>query len=583
MKRTIFLKIFSGMLLVILLLSAAVAWFSSAAIRKNHINSMAQNMVSLANALIPTAAAYIKRNDLTGLEAFAVDLEKKIGARITVIKPDGMVIADSENNPEKMENHLNRPEITEVVKYGREHSYSVRYSSTMNEKMLYLAVPVKESGAIKWIVRLSVFLRQAEALVSELTGNVIKITAWMLLIATAVSWFIARRLSEPVRKLSEASKCAASGNFDMKLEIKSGDEIQEAAESFNFMTSQVKKLFGEITARKEELNTIISSINEALLVTDEKGKIVLSNAALTKMLTETYRGKETGKYFWEIMISSRFNEIMEKAGRERAGMTAQLEINGRHYLLSVNYLSNSAYRVAIMYDVTGMKEFEEMKKDFVANVSHERKTPLAAIKGYTETLLAETKDTDSAHYLSVIARNTDRLAAIVNDLLVLTRLEGRKETENFGKEDLREIAADVIKIFTLKTAEKGLELKAVFPEVPVYIKADRFRIEQLLINLIDNAVKYTDEGGVTLSVTGDEKQAFINVSDTGTGIPAESMPRLFERFYTVDKSRSRKLGGTGLGLSIVKHIVLMHNGEIKASSEPGKGTLFTVILPIDAE
>ncbi len=583
MKKTIFTKILIGFIVTTAALSAAFAYFSFRTIRASYLVTLVENMENLGQALIPQIKPFVENGKYKELERFARDTEKKINARITVIRPDGKVLADSEKDPAIMENHIHRPEIAEVLKGegNRSIGYSVRFSSTMREKMLYLAIPVTDSeNKVKWILRLSLFMRHADALIKELRDSILRITGIILVFSLILAFFIARRLSEPVRKLGSASKKLASGDFDASVIINSGDEIQDAADSFNLMAKQIKKLFTEISAQKEELNSIIASIREGLIAADSKDRVVLVNESLKSMLPENLRQNVVGRPYWELMISPRFNELMEKAGREKRGITEQIEASGRSYLMSVNYLSHSQTRTAILYDITGIKEFEEMKKDFVANVSHELKTPLTAIKGFTETIAAETADEGSKRYLAIISRHTERLINIVEDLLALSGIERDRNRAEFEEIMMGEIVNGVARMFDYRMSEKGLFMNLYIQENLPKMKGDAFRIEQMLINLIDNAFKYTEKGGITISVSSSGNNIIVEVEDTGIGIPQESLPRLFERFYTVDKSRSRKMGGTGLGLSIVKHIVLMHGGEINVKSEINKGTKFTVTLPL---
>jgi two-component system phosphate regulon sensor histidine kinase PhoR len=249
-------------------------------------------------------------------------------------------------------------------------------------------------------------------------------------------------------------------------------------------------------------------------------------------------------------------------------------------LFSANFLEEKKQEAFVLYDISEFKDLERIKKDFVANVSHELRTPLTAIKGFAETLEQDSKDAESRHYLDIIKKNTDRLINIVTDLLTLSQLEEMEKLNETEKVAISDVITNALKIFEQPIKAKGLELRENIDKNIPAIKGDFFRLEQVFINLIDNAVKYTEKGIIEISAKADEKQVKITVSDTGLGVSKESLPRIFERFYTADKSRSRKLGGTGLGLSIVKHIVNLHNGRITVTSEQGKGTTFEILLPL---
>lgn len=381
----------------------------------------------------------------------------------------------------------------------------------------------------------------------------------------------------PLKKIAAASSELASGNFDIRVDYEDKDELHGLADAFNKMAKELKGMVAALSGQKERLNTVISSVKEGLLVIDDAGKITIANKSASQIIGFE---KPESKNYWECMAGKDFNSVMENALRAKSNLVTKLEINTRHYLCSITYLERTGEIIAILYDVTEMDEFEKIKRDFVANVSHELRTPLTAIKGFAETLESESQSEEAKKYLSIIIRNSERLMNIVSDLLVISKLENREDKGEFAAVDLKSLCEGVSRIIEPAAQKKKLEFyfKAE-SEIPP-ISADGFKLEQMLINLFDNAVKYTDAGMVAVSLSSREGFAVIEVSDTGSGIPKEHLPRIFERFYVVDKSRSRKLGGTGLGLSIVKHIVLMHGGTINVESETGKGSKFTVKLPL---
>jgi two-component system phosphate regulon sensor histidine kinase PhoR len=280
------------------------------------------------------------------------------------------------------------------------------------------------------------------------------------------------------------------------------------------------------------------------------------------------------------MRNPRLAELLKKADTEKRNFVEELKLGDRIFMCSVTPLKGGEEIVSIFHDITEIKDIEKIKKDFVINVSHELRTPLTAIKGYAETLRNEVETTPGKKYLEIVERNIDRLINIVSDLLLLSSLEEKTILE-LGNIDLRGFLENVIKIFDQRLKDKQLSLVIDVKENLPPIKGDLFKLEQMLVNLLDNAVKYTDRGEITVSVDVQDKRVRIQVTDTGIGIPKGDIPRIFERFYVVDKSRSRKSGGTGLGLSIVKHIVLLHHGTIDIESALGKGTSVTVTFPTD--
>ncbi|MBN2754392.1 MAG: HAMP domain-containing protein [Candidatus Goldbacteria bacterium] len=582
MKSSLFKKIFTWFVLVIVFFSFLVIFFSFRTIRNNYISSLTERLEIMGGLMMPRVDSFVKQKNYEGLEKYLIQTEIETGTRVTVIDKSGVVLGDSEKDPHLMDNHISRPEISAALKGqgNKDFGYSVRYSSTTKEKMLYLAMPfTDEAGNTVWVIRLSMFLHRVNDLIWDLTGKIINITVLIIILSLVVMFLAARKISDPVRKLGDAAKKMSAGDFNVSVDVVSGDEIQLMADGFNDMARRIKRQFEEISSQKEKLDAIISSMNEPLIVVDDKGLILIANKSFMEICVHSpLKEKADGRYYWEAMLPQRFNEMMEKSKTHSSGYSEHMEINSRAYIINVSFLEKASVRTVVFHDVTGIKEFEEMKKDLVANVSHELKTPLTAIKGFTETMEAETEDEDGRRYLGIIKRHTERLINIVEDLLTLSNLESEAGALNFEDTDLNELVSGTVRMFDKKMLSKNLEMRVYVSENLPVIKTEKFRIEQALINLIDNAVKYTEKGNVTVSVSQNEGGIAIEVSDTGSGIPAESIPRLFERFYTVDRSRSRKLGGTGLGLSIVKHIVMLHGGEIKVESTAGKGSKFTIQL-----
>ena len=326
------------------------------------------------------------------------------------------------------------------------------------------------------------------------------------------------------------------------------------------------------------MHTIITSISDGLAVLDRDGRILLYNEGFRNIAD---RDNMEGKFYWEVLRDSGSNAILKKAMEQKTASSGEVEIHGRVFFNRFDFLLPTETVVVTFHDVSELKKLEKMKKDFVANLSHELRTPLTAIKGFAETM-EEEETAGNRAYLEIIKRHTDRLIDIVSDLLTLSELEEKNLTREMTQVDLKAIAGNAMKILEKKIRGKGLTLDAAIPDdLPLFF-GEPFKLEQMLINLLDNAVRYTEKGGIRLAIRAEEGRLLIRVQDTGIGISKEHLPRIFERFYVADKSRARELGGTGLGLSIVKHIVLLHNGNIRVNSEPGVGTEFEITLPLTA-
>lgn len=574
MKKSIFVKVFCAYFLMVVTLSSLILVFSFKTIRNHYLATLTHDLKNLGTTLLLKATPLLAENHFEELDALVKRLGQDISTRITIIDPEGVVVADSEKNPKLMENHKTRPEILQVLegKIGT----SLRFSTTVKEEMLYVALPIELNGNIVGVLRVSLFLKDINRLLSTLKTHIIYSALIIALISLLGALIFSRSLSKPIRELSNASRKVASGDFNVRVFLKNKDELRELADSFNYMTDQIRTLFTQLSRQKEELDSIISSIQEGLLVFDKNGKILLTNESFKKIVQSS---DIEGKFYWEVVREPHFGELIKRVRDEKRNYTEEVALHDKIFLCSTTFLGTREEIVVILYDITEMKNIEKIKKDFVVNISHELRTPLTAIKGFVETLEEEI-DEKNRHYVDIIRKHTDRLINIVKDLLTLSELEEKGTTLELEEVHLGNMMERVFKIFDPQMREKKLMRELKVEDALPFIKADSFKLEQAFVNLIDNAVKYTEQGKITLSLKQRDNQVMIEVEDTGIGIPDEHIPRIFERFYVVDKSRSKRLGGTGLGLSIVKHIVHLHNGTIDVKSTPNQGTTFSITLPI---
>jgi two-component system phosphate regulon sensor histidine kinase PhoR len=573
MRRTIFIKIFTGYVLVILLVTGLFLFFTFRSTRTFQIESLTTDLEHLAVALSTPAAAAIESGRFEELDAGVKSLGREIGTRITVIAPDGTVLADSEEDPRIMENHARRPEIARALE--GETGSSLRHSTTVEDEMLYVAVPVTGRDGLSGVVRTSLHVSGIDRFHDLLERRVILFALVIAALSLSGALFIARGVSRPVRALREASRRLAEGDFDARVEFHRRDELQDLGDGFNRMAATMKRLFTDLSRRKEELNGLVTSLQEGLVVIDGEGRVAFSNDSFRALVGEEVEGR----HWWEVVRDPEIGDLIRRVARDGRNASLEVEFRGRPLLLSLTPLGSEGGLVAMFHDITEIRKVEAMKRDLVVNASHELRTPLTAVKGFTETL-AEDARPDQRHFLDIIRRHTDRLIGIVDDLLVLSDLERRDRRVDRQEIDLTDLVRDVAGMFRGRADEKGIPIRIeAAGEIPP-LPADRFRLEQMLINLLDNALKYTDRGEITISLAARDDAVTIEVRDTGIGIPEEHHARIFERFYVVDKSRSRRLGGTGLGLSIVKHIVRLHGGTIELESGPGRGTAFIVTLPV---
>ena len=571
MKHSIFFKIFFSFCLIILSLSILTFSFSFRTIKHHYINTLSLDLKNLAYTLNLKILPLIEEKDFKRLDFLAKEIGKNLKTRITIIAPSGKVLADSEKVPQLMENHNDRPEVKQAKEKGV--GKSLRFSTTLKEEMLYVAIPIKSKGKFLGILRVSMFLKDINKLINNLKLKIFMVVIFITFFSLLGAIFFSKNLSYPLKELVLAFNKLADGDFSARVIFKRRDEIGKLAESFNKMSEELKRLFDNLNLKQEELNSIISFLEEGLLVLDQKGKIILFNESFKRLV----QINPEGKFWWEVLRNPKIGQLVEKAKKEKKISFQELELNEKIFLCSFVFIPSKEELIIVLHDITEFKKLEKIKKDFVVNVSHELRTPLTAIKGYVETLEEETKGS-SRHYLEIIKKHTERLINIVGDLLLLSELEEKGLTSIKEKVDLEEIAKDVFKVFTQKAKEKGLKLDLIC-ECKSVIKGDPFKLEQMFINLIDNAIKYTEKGEVSVLLKQNDNEVIVKVKDTGIGIPKEHLNRIFERFYVIDKSRSKKLGNTGLGLSIVKHIVLLHSGRIDVKSSSDIGTEFLITFP----
>jgi len=576
MKRTLFFKIFGGYFVLTIALSALILAFSFTVIRHYHIETIAGGLRDLATVIRAQISQPLIDGNLQRLDTLAKSSGKDTGTRITIIGFNGAVLADSEEDPKKMENHRTRTEVASALE-GSPGRF-VRFSDTLKREMLYVAVPVYKDKKVIGAVRLSQYLKNIDTITGRIRLSIFQITLFIIGASLVAAFIFSNSLSNPIHELIAASQRVAKNDFNVKVFLKNRDELRDLAENFNDMVSRIKMLFSELSRQKEEWNSVILSLREGFLILDKGEKVIFFNESFKSIINAN---PDKGKFYWEVIREPKLSELIKNVRETKHNHIKEIEFNNRTFSCSATFLNLQEEIAIVFHDITDIKNLEKIKTDFVQNVSHELRTPLTSIKGFIETLGEAVSSTEQKHYVDIVKRNTNRLINIINDLLLLSELEEKHMEPELEKVDLKVLMENSVKIFEQQLAEKGLDLAAAInPGAPI-IKGDAFKLEQMIINLLDNAVKYTEKGGIVLSLEPGKNTVIFTIQDTGIGIPGDHLSRIFERFYVVDKSRSKRLGGTGLGLSIVKHIVLLHNGKIDVQSTPGVGTKVTVALPLD--
>ncbi|MEO0071715.1 MAG: ATP-binding protein [candidate division WOR-3 bacterium] len=396
------------------------------------------------------------------------------------------------------------------------------------------------------------------------------------LFSIILSWRNSAKLNQSIKGLQSLLDEIDSGNFNIPLASPNSKELTQLFSTIATLAAKISRTKKELQEKDELLQILLNSIPDGLLLLDKNGKILIASPGFKTLFDAE---DPEGRFYWEFLREPKLAEVLSKENLQETPCTIEMEREGKNLLVTVSPFTNSGNRLAIFRDISEIVRAGKMKKDLLANLSHELRTPLTAIKGYAETM-EETADESVRHYLNVIKRHTERLINLASDLLTLARLEAEGNKRNEEIVNIKEIVANVAAIFRHSAEKKGLKLVTIVPTELLELKGDSLQIEEALINLVDNAIKYTEKGSVTIAVNTSQDEVIISVVDTGIGIEKHHLPNIFERFYVVDRSRSRATGGTGLGLAIVKHIVDLHKGKIKVESSPGAGTKFTISIPI---
>jgi len=553
---------------------------------ENNVTNNIKHQLALSKDLLET---FLKDKTIpVDFQSIAEKTGKSLGLRATIIAPDGKVLGDTDLTKEQLlivENHANRPEVKDALVKG--FGVSKRFSYTIKKDMLYIAIPFGQ-GDDKGALRLSVPLHDIELLEVEMRRVVGVSIIGILLLSLGLTFLVSVFISRPLSEMSTIAKAMAQGDFSKKVSIHSKDEIGELAQSLNSMSEEIKDKIEKINSERAKLDLVLSSMFEGVIVTDEKEKIILMNPSLRKLFL--LDSNPEGKKPLEVIRNTAVGDMVDKIIKGKQHLaTEEIAINApEEKILKVNgvpIMRNNRLEGAILvfHDITELRRLEKIRQDFVANVSHELRTPISSIKGYAETLLeGALEDKDNAkEFISIIYQDSNRLASLINDLLDLSKIESGKLKMSFVELDPVLLIKRAITVMDNQAKAKSIALKIDIPQSLPKIKADETRFSQVMINLLDNAIKYSSEGGtatIFARVVGNALQ--IDISDTGIGISEKDLPRIFERFYRVDKARSRELGGTGLGLSIVKHIVSTHGGQVWVKSELGQGSTFSFTIPL---
>jgi two-component system, OmpR family, phosphate regulon sensor histidine kinase PhoR len=583
-----YLALLLGVLLTVDLYSASV-------LRREYLRSANEKLASFLS-LVQARPPHLE--NLVELRAWAEWMASG-GARVTVIESDGHVLADSAQDPETMENHSQRPEIQEALATGT--GESVRHSKTVDQDLVYRAIRYQPPGGSLVIIRMALPLAQIDSSLADLRKRLLAASFVILVLGTIVSLGFSQMFATRVQRLKNFSRRVAEGDFRPLASEDSRDELADLGDALNETARQMEMEIRQLSGERNRSSAILRSMVEGVAVIDAQERLVFCNRAFSEILNLDSSSVE-GRPLIELVRISELVGLIRRALQGEEGLQSDIAtgiVQQRSFAVTaapVNALDAVAGvgsgvaekpsgAVVVLHDVTELRRLERVRQDFVANVSHEFKTPLTAIQGFAETLLAGALEdpNNNKRFLEIIRDHAARLARLTDDLLKLARIEAGKLEIEYVPVGLTELIEACAETTLLKASRKQITLVIDIPPGLPPVRGDAGLLRDVLQNLLDNAIQYTPVGGkILVNATAAAREAVISVADNGIGIPLAEQERIFERFYRVDAARSREAGGTGLGLSIAKHIVEAHAGRLWVESAVGSGSRFSFSVPLSA-
>lgn len=517
---------------------------------------------------------------------------KKITAettiRVTIIDPAGKVLADSSESLEqlpKMDNHALRPEVIAALK--KETGMSIRYSVTLGTRMLYIAIPILEHEKLLGIVRAALPITQIDQILASVRRPVMLTAALGILVVLSAGIFFSHRLSKRIRRITSVAERYAREDWSEKILIDGRDELKMLADTMNHMAATLRSRIEDLETEKGKISVILSHMNEGVIAIDRQKQVLLMNPTAEKLFG-CHASSVLGKSLLEVTRHTQVERIVDHAFREKKTLSEEILLSGeikKTLRLSAVVLKEHTRDIGgilVFHDVTELRQLENVRKEFVTNVSHELRTPLTAIKGFIETLLggAAKDPSTSEKFLKIVSEETNRLGRLVEDILAIGEIEQKIALMKKDSVDLASELAITLESFKARIEKSNLDVENRISGKSLIVPGDKDKIHQVFVNLIANAIKFNKpEGKIVLSADQKPEGVTITIEDAGIGIPEEAQARIFERFFRVDKARSKEMGGTGLGLAIVKHIMEAHGGRATCQSTPGQGSRFSVFFP----
>lgn len=586
MQSRFFWRLYSSYVAIVVLAVATAGILVGRRITKDSLEEVEESL--RVRAAFLSEVAYQTLGEPDSLQALVEDLHESVHTRLTVMTGDGTVVADSDEDPSRMENHGTRPEVMAAAAGGS--GTSTRYSLTVEQRMMYHALAVRDGGELVGFVRSALPLTVIEERLADLRRTILSAGLAVTMVAMLLGLLITRNLTAPLLSMTEVADAIAGGLYSKRVETGPRDEIGKLSSAFNKMAAELEERIATITEDRGRLLAVLSGMVEGVVAVDREMRVLLLNASAGQIL-DVDAESSIGMPIWEVTSLRKVKKTIEQAFQNSTEVTGEifLQHQARNRIVEL-HAAPLGYGdpdprgvVLVLHEVTELRRLETVRQDFVANVSHELKTPITAIRGLIETVLddAAMPTETRSRFLKKAQDQSKRLSLLVTDLLTLSRLESADGGLLPEVLELRELVLGCLRNL-LPTAEaKQVKLIEDIPHDSVLVSGDWDLLELVMNNLLDNALKYTPAGGsVTVRFQLEPGSIAVEIADTGIGIAQEHHDRIFERFYRIDKARSRELGGTGLGLAIVKHICLAHGGTVSVESAPGAGAKFTVKLPI---
>jgi len=588
-RLNLFWKLALAFLTLLLVALLGADYSAERALRRDYERAGLEQLEAIArigqsHAPVLSAVPPSKTEEINGLQTWVSEMASS-GARITVITAQGLVLADSQSDPQTMENHAGRPELKDALANGSGHS--IRHSVTINRDLLYYAVRQPTATGEPVLLRFALPLSTVTSVLMQFRESLWLASLLILAVVGGATLLVSRGFTNRVDRLTAFSRRVAEGDFHAEPSGSSGDALDALGSSLNQTAARLDQTIRTLTEERNLSSAILGSMVEGVAVVNASERVLFSNPSFASVLG-LGSSPQPGSGLVEVVRQTELIEAVRKvlAGEARVESEIVTGTLRQHFFAATvaavrTTQANGA--VVVLHDITDLRKLERVRRDFVANVSHEFRTPLTAIQGFSETLLggAMNDPQNRDRFLGIILEHARRLARLTDDLLMLSKMDADRLELELRRLPVEQLVAGCVETAQPRAVEKDLRLSVNLDKKLPDIAGDRRRLTEVLQNLLDNAIQYTPAGGqIMVSAERHDGEVVFTVSDTGIGIPQADQPRIFERFYRVDVARSREVGGTGLGLSIAKHLMEAHGGRLWVESEVGQGSQFRFSVPI---